>query len=156
MNTSERHRGLGDISVAEAMSDRIVSLPRTAPLSRAAELMAGEHIHCVVVSEEPNGSEPRFWGVVSDLDLVAAATVRDLDQQTAGGSAATGVVTVRADDSLLRAGQLMTEHATAHVVVVDEVDGSPIGVLSTLDLAAALGGRTHDLALERDACNASP
>ena len=34
-------------------------------------------MHCVVVTEHP-GDRESLWGVVSDLDLVAAATVRSL------------------------------------------------------------------------------
>jgi CBS domain-containing protein len=79
-------------------------------------------------------------GVVSDLDLVAAAFVRDLDGQAAGASAAPPVVTVAAEETVERAAQLMTEHATAHLVVVDSRRGRPMGVLSTLDVAAALSG----------------
>jgi CBS domain-containing protein len=66
--------------------------------------------------------------------------VRDLAEQTAGGTAATSALTVRPDETIQRAAQLMTEHATAHLIVVDE-DRMPIGVISTLDLAAALGER---------------
>ena len=84
--------------------------------------------------------EGPLWGIVSDLDLVAASTVRDLDDQSAGGSAATPVVTVSPNESLGRAAQLMTEHNTAHLVVVDRE--RPIGVLSTIDIAAGLARRS--------------
>jgi len=74
---------------------------------------------------------------VSDLDLVAAASVRDLDEQTAGAAAATTPLTVRRDETIQRAAQLMTEHGATHLVVVDD-EGRPAGVLSTLDVAAVL------------------
>jgi CBS domain-containing protein len=114
-----------------------------------AKLMAEKQIHCVVVSDYPdNGAE--VWGVVSDLDLVAAATVRGLEDQTAGGSAATTVMGVRPGDTLLRAGQLMTENAVSHLVVIDPKTGAPRGVVSTLDVAAALADY---LSVESDACS---
>jgi CBS domain-containing protein len=47
-------------------------------------------------------------------------------------------------ESLLRAAQLMTEHATAHLIVVDPESGRPVGVLSTLDVARSLGHRGGD------------
>lgn len=134
------HRSrLDEISVASAMSEGVVSLPRSAPLSEVARLMAERRIHCVVVSDVPEDGAA-VWGVVSDLDLVAAATVRGLEDQTAGGSAATAVLAVRPEDTLLRAGQLMTEHALTHLVVIDSETGRPRGVLSTLDIAAAAAG----------------
>jgi CBS domain-containing protein len=46
---------------------------------------------------------------------------------------------VRPDDTLMRAAQLMTEHAVTHLLVVDPAGGLPVGVLSTLDVARALG-----------------
>ena len=78
------------------------------------------------------------WGIVSDLDLVAAAMVRDLADQTAGGSAATPVVMIAPHETLERAAQLMTEHGSSHLIVVEGARGLPVGVLSTLDVAAAL------------------
>jgi CBS domain-containing protein len=99
--------------------------------------MASERVHCVVVESGSGASGPP-WGIVSDLDLVAAATVRDLDEQTAGGSAATPVVLVGPDETLERAAQLLVEHSISHLVVVDPAGALPVGVLSTLDLAARL------------------
>ena len=81
-----------------------------------------------------------MWGVVSDLDLVAAASVRDLEAQTAGAAAATPALTIAPDDTLQRATQLMVEHALTHLVVV--AGYRPVGVISTLDVAAALAERT--------------
>ena len=98
--------------------------------------MAERRVHCVVVTDEADAES--LWGVVSDLDLVAAAGVRELDEQSAGATAATAALMVSPDESLQRAAQLMTEHGTAHLVVVDPASGHPVGVLSTLDVAAAL------------------
>ncbi len=33
---------------------------------------------------------------------------------------------------------MMTEHAAAHLLVVDDASGTPVGVLSTLDVARVL------------------
>ena len=110
---------------------------REDPLSEVARTMAEQSVHCVIV-ESAGGEGGPPWGVVSDLDLVAAATVRDLDDQTAGGSAASPLLLVTPSESLERAAQLMTEHGTSHLVVVDGPDFQPVGVLSTLDVAATL------------------
>jgi CBS domain-containing protein len=64
--------------------------------------------------------------------------VRDLADQTAGATAATAALTIRPGDTLRRATQLMLEHGTTHLVVVDGDALRPIGVLSTLDVARAL------------------
>jgi CBS domain-containing protein len=120
------------------MHSGVLSCAREASLSAVARLMADERVHCVVVRDEDGNGDASLWGVVSDLDLVAAATVRELEEQTAGGSAATPVVTIAPDETLERAAQIMTEHASAHLVVVDRSTLRPVGVLSTLDIAATL------------------
>jgi CBS domain-containing protein len=38
---------------------------------------------------------------------------------------------------------MMTEHAVAHLLVVDDESGRPVGVLSTLDIAHALAERSR-------------
>jgi len=98
--------------------------------------MAGERVHCVVVTDELEDANA-LWGLVSDLDLVAAASVRDLDEQAAGATAATPALTITPHETLQRVAQLMTEHGTSHLVVVDAAR-RPVGIVSTLDVAAAL------------------
>jgi CBS domain-containing protein len=124
--------------IEDAMHRGVVTCSRHDPLSVVAELMARHRIHAVVVAADHPAEPGALWGVVSDLDLVAAASVRNLDEQTAGGTAATALLTVSPRETLQRAAQLMTENAAAHLVVVDPLDGHPVGVISTLDIAAAL------------------
>jgi CBS domain-containing protein len=123
--------------VSDAMHHGIVTCPRDTPLTDVAELMARHRIHAVVVTDASDDAAD-LWGVVSDLDLVAAASVRDLAEQCAGATAATAALSVAPTETLQRAAQLMTEHGTAHLVVVDTSRMRPVGVLSTLDVAAAL------------------
>jgi CBS domain-containing protein len=125
--------------VAAAMHSGVLTCSRDASLADVAQLMARCRVHCVVVTDDAAGANA-LWGVVSDLDLVAASSVRDLDEQTAGGTAATTPLTIAPGESVQRAAQLMTEHATAHLIVVDDAR-TPIGVISTLDVATALGDR---------------
>jgi CBS domain-containing protein len=147
MSAVEHATRLDEIRVADAMTEGVVSLPRAAPLSEVACLMAEKGIHCVVITD---GVDDGAWGVVSDLDLIAAATVRGLEDQSAGGSAATAVMTVLPDDTLLRVGQLMTEHAVTHLVVSHPETGAPMGIVSTLDVAACLA---HHLAEDGSPCS---
>jgi len=125
------------IPVSAAMHSGVLMCGTDASLAYVAELMATHRVHCIVVTDDP-GDAASLWGIVSDLDLAAAASVRDLAEQTAGATAATAVLTIAPDDTVQRAAQLMTEHGTTHLVVVD-VERRPVGILSTLDVAAALG-----------------
>ena len=126
------------INIATAMHEGVLTCSRDTSLAEVAGLMAGQRVHCIVVTE-PHEEADSVWGVVSDLDLVAAASVRDLGEQTAEASAATCALTISPDETLQRAAQMMTEHGTAHLIVVD-ASHRPLGVLSTLDIAAALRG----------------
>ena len=132
--------------VADAMHRALVHCAPDATLREVATLMADAVVHCVVVIEDA-GDRAALWGVVSDLDLVAAATVRSLDDQQAGGTAMTPAITASPHESLESAAERMTTHGVSHLVVVDS-SRRPVGVLSTLDLvrtiaAAAPGRRSH-------------
>lgn len=135
--TFSREARIARLRVADAMHVGVLTCDRDAPLTEVAATMTRERVHCVVV-ESGSGESGAPWGVVSDLDLVAAATVRELEEQTAGGSAATPVVLVSPAETLERAAQLMTEHAVSHLVVVDPATHGPVGVLSTIDIAGSL------------------
>jgi CBS domain-containing protein len=117
----------------------VVSCPVWTPLRGVAELMASHRIHCVVVLD--NGDEPDedggLFGIVSDRDVADAFAAGAIDGRDAGSIAASPLLTVFADDDLGHAAQLLAEHGTSHLVVLDRSTSRPVGVLSTLDLVAA-------------------
>jgi CBS domain-containing protein len=120
-------------TVLDAMRVGVVSVAADTPLREAARIMATYRIHSIVVFDLDGGP----WGLVSDLDLVAAAG-EDAAERTVGDVASTELVSVTADETVARAAQLMAEHEVAHLVVVQPDDGHPVGVLSTLDVAGVL------------------
>jgi CBS domain-containing protein len=131
--TTGAFQPLSAVPVGSAMNDGVITCSRHAPLSDVARLMTERSVHCVVVIDD---EDPRYpWALISDLDLTAAASVRELNGQTAGATAATPVVLVPPDESVERAAQLMTEHGVAHLVVADRHTLRPVGVISTLDIA---------------------
>ena len=121
-------------SIAEAMHPGVITCPRDTSLRTVARMMAVYRVHCIFVYEAEE-TDPPVLSVVSDLDLAGGLMDGDLDQRTAGEFAASPVVTIHADETLNRAAQLMVEHSTAHLVVMEPGTGIPAGVLSTLDLA---------------------
>lgn len=136
-----RHPQLAQIAVADAMHPGVLTCPPETPLRDVARMLTSYNVHCIVVfgsDEEHEDGEERAWSVISDLDLVGAARGGDVDDYTAGGAAASPIVLVSSRDTLERAAQLMSEHQAAHLVAVDPVTLRPVGVLSTLDVAAAL------------------
>ena len=115
----------------------IFSCPPDAPLTEVAAIMAKHRVHAVAVS---NGNSGRPVGVVSDLDVITALATDDEQRLTAKQVAATEPVAVSSDAVLPRAVQLMTEHCVSHLVVLESASGFPVGIISTLDIAAAYAG----------------
>jgi CBS domain-containing protein len=132
---------LRGFKVRDAMHAGLITCSRDTPLMDVARLMAVNRVHAIVTVEE-DGSEP--WGIVSDLDLVSVFSTGE--GRTAGDAAATDVLPVAPDDTLDHAAQLLSEHETTHLVVVEPDTKRPVGVVSTLDVAAVFAGvRTkHD------------
>jgi CBS domain-containing protein len=125
--------------VSDAMSPGVISCPPETPLRTVARMMATFSVHSVFVFEHQDEDDeaPQLWGIVSDLDLVAAAQL-DIDTRTAGASAVTPIVSVVSDAPLANAAELMAQHGVAHLAVVDPASHRPIGVISTLDIARSL------------------
>jgi len=123
----------GTFTVLNALQLGLIDCPADADVRSVARLMSEHNVHCVVV----RGTGPNGWGIVSDLDLMAALRP-ELTGATAGQLAATDSLVVDPADSLEHAAQLMVEHQATHAVAVDPVTGRPIGIVSTLDVARFL------------------
>ena len=74
MTTKTRDPRIGELRVAAVMHEGVHTCDRDAPLTEVAAIMAEERIHCVIVASGSGDGGP-LWGIVSDLDLVAAAMV---------------------------------------------------------------------------------
>ncbi|MFI1326387.1 CBS domain-containing protein [Streptomyces sp. WAC04189] len=121
--------------VRDIMTDHPVTVEPLTSVTAVARVMRDRDLGAVLVTD---GDELR--GLVTDRDLVIRAVAEGGDPErttVAGVCSDEELVTVRPDDELERAVELMREHAVRRVPVVD--DGRPVGIVS-------LG----DLALERD------
>lgn len=121
------------------MTSGLISCPPDTPLRVVAQIMARKRVHAVYVFDY--GSEDdetvELWGIVSDVDLVAAAR-GDFDELTARDSSVTPLLTIESDDRLDRAAQMLAENGVSHLAVLDPLTGRPCGVLSTLDIARVI------------------
>ena len=120
---------LGCHTVLNALQLDPVDVDVDADVRSLAHAMAEHSVHCVVV----RGMGPGGWGIVSDLDLMAAMRPELAD--TTAAELASDPLIIEPADTLQRAAQLMAEHEASHAVVVDPVTGEPVGILSTLDVA---------------------
>jgi CBS domain-containing protein len=153
MKTSERsvYASADSLTVADVMTLGIIHCAPQTRLRAVASLMARNHVHAVFVFDYgcEDDETVELWGLVSDLDLVAALPV--IDDRTAGDSAVTPLLTVSPDEQLDRAAQLMSKSGNPHLVVVDPDTGRPAGVLSTLDVARAVAAQPVPFPRSEDA-----
>lgn len=128
-----------EATVHDEMSTGIISCAPATPLRKVAQLMSEHRVHGIFVFDygREDDETTELWGLVSDLDVVAAAR-GDIDARTAGDSAVTPLVTVMSDTPLEQAAQLMAETGSSHLAVLDPATHRPVGVLSTLDIARAI------------------
>lgn len=132
---------LDDLTVADVMSAGVIHCSPETRLVAVARLMATHNVHAVFVFDygEESDEDIRLWGVVSDLDLAAAAA-GGVVTRTARESSVTPLVTVRSDEPVRHAAQLMAQRGISHLAVLDARTGRPAGVLSTLDIARVIAG----------------
>ena len=139
---SHRIRPIEALRVIDVMHPGMISCPPETPLRTVARMMATYRVHAIIVhahdgTELPGGHR---WGVVTDADLMRAASGADLDDVIAQQIAATPALTVETAEPLERALQLMVEHEVSHVIAIERHSKRPMGVVSTLDVARALAG----------------
>jgi CBS domain-containing protein len=126
---------LGTGTVGEAMTPGVLTCLPVTPLRDVARMMARHRVHAIVVFG--NDDQLHAWGVVSDLDLIAAIGTH----ANAGAVAASPVVTVTPEATLVDAARLMEENQSQHLLVTAD-SGLPVGVLSTLDVARAFAAES--------------
>lgn len=127
---------LSRVRVADAMHTGILTTDSDTPLRVVARLMATQHVHAIAIADPDYAQRP--YRFVTTLD-VAVAAAEDTDP-TAGQVAGQAVLFVSAADSLGDAASRFLQRGASHAVVVDPDTAHPVGVLSTLDIAAAYSG----------------
>jgi CBS domain-containing protein len=118
--------------VGDAMNKSIVTCSPDSGIREMGRLMAGHHIHSLVILLD---GSPR-WGLVSDVDIAQAAIARPDAAATDLAASATGITT---DATLIHAIDVMREQRTSHLIVTGAEGGEPIGMISALDIAGVVG-----------------
>lgn len=122
-------------TVGEVMHAGVISCRPDATLRTVAGILAAHRIHAVVVATE---DEHAPCAVVTDRDVVFGHSRGELDRSTARDAASEPTITVRADTDLRHAAELMAHYGTSHVIVTESGGRRPVGILSSLDVAAAV------------------
>lgn len=97
--------------------------------------MVRHRVHAVLVPALEQGAPL----IVTDLDLVRAAVHGGSDLRAAD-LAREPVLTLRADAPLAEAVEMMAIRYVTHLLATDPASGAPAGVISSLDVAAVVGG----------------
>jgi CBS domain-containing protein len=124
-------------TIRELMAPRPVVVPSTSTLAEVAQLMRDGDIGDVIVQDGQ-----RLRGVVTDRDIVVRAVAEDHapSDVTVGEICSVDLVTLRPDEPIDRAVQLMREHAVRRLPVTE--DGVAVGVVSLGDLAIEREGHS--------------
>ncbi len=127
------------VMIGDVMHPGIVSCSQSATATEIARMMTGYKVHAVAVMgvSRDEHEDPLIWGIVSDLDLLEAATTPGA-MATAAMLARQPVIAMRSTMSVHEAARAMVENRTTHLVVVDSDRRVPLGIVSTLDIAGVL------------------
>ena len=126
--------------VGDWMHAGVVSCPTDASLTEVARIMSDHRVHSVAVADIEHGRPWGTWHMISDAALMQA--IAGGEEMTAVQVAGPDAYTISASESIHEAARLMVDHGVSHLVVTHEAAGYPIGIISTLDVAAAhAGGR---------------
>lgn len=126
---------LTDVVIGDVMSPRLISCQPRDNLAQMAATMVSHGIHALLL-EPTAGPHPL---IVTDLELVRAALERPGDT-CAGDLGSEPVPTIDDNASVDEAVAKMAELYVRHVLAIDPVSGRSVGVISSLDIVAVLGG----------------
>lgn len=120
-------------TVQDVMNNNLKSLPKSASIWEAANMMRENDIGDVVVI----GEDSKILGIVTDRDIVVRAIAQGKDPSTTKLEEITSkdLVTVSSTDDADQAVRLMREKAIRRLPVVD--GDRPVGFVSIGDLALA-------------------
>jgi CBS domain-containing protein len=134
--TAISHATVGDV-----MSRGVVICAPDTRLPAVAATMAAHGFHAALILA-PEGGRAL---VISDLDLIRASLGSELDQ-TAADLAREPILTIAPSAPLEDAVAVMAKQDLAHLLVAEPGAAWPVGVLSSLDVVAMVGGRDPELA----------
>ncbi|MEV5551310.1 CBS domain-containing protein [Streptomyces sp. NPDC052309] len=116
--------------VRDIMTGDPVTVEPQTSVTDVARIMRDQDLGAILVTDGD-----RLRGLVTDRDLVIRAIAEggDPEQTTVADACSGDLFTIRPDEELDHAVQLMREHAVRRVPVVEE--GHPVGIVSLGDLA---------------------
>ena len=119
--------------ICDEMSHNLAVLSPSDSLQHAFKRMDEQHISCVVLAEDN-----KAVGVFSERDVVnLIASGKDLSSLIMSDVMSSPLITMKQNQSLLEASQLMHQHHFRRIVIVDD-EQAPIGILTQFDVVRGL------------------
>ena len=116
--------------VKDIMTRNVITVKPDRPLREAAEIMADNHIGCLVVK-----SEGRLTGIITDRDIlvfIADESHRNLDAYKVKDVMIEYVITIGQDRPVEKAAELMTENRIKKIPVMD--GEGLVGIITMSDI----------------------
>lgn len=133
-------------TTGEVCSRDVVYATRDTTVQAAAKLMRRFHVGTVVVADNEGGRRSPV-GIVTDRDVVVEVNAVDLNPNviTVGDIMAPGLVTVREEEGVLEAMEIMRFKSVRRLPVVDRA-GDLVGIVSIDDLLEVLAAEMTGMA----------
>lgn len=116
--------------VKEIMTRNVISVRPDRPLREAAEIMADNHIGCLVVR-----TDGKLAGIITDRDIlvfIADESHRNLDSYKVKDAMTEYVITIGPDKPVEKAVQIMTGNRIKKIPVLD--DDRLVGIITMSDI----------------------
>ncbi|HJW96920.1 MAG TPA: CBS domain-containing protein [archaeon] len=116
--------------VKEIMTRNVISVRPDRPLREAAEIMADNHIGCLVVR-----TDGKLAGIITDRDIlvfIADESHRNLDSYKVKDAMTEYVITIGPDKPVEKAVQIMTGNRIKKIPVLD--DDRLAGIITMSDI----------------------
>jgi CBS domain-containing protein len=123
------------IPVGQVMRAGVLTCTLRTPVREVARTMVTHGVHSVVVVDDTADTDRYVIGIVTDDGVIGAGL--EGGEPVAGDVADVHAPMVSAAWTIEQAAREMVRSRVSHIVVIDG-HGSPIGMLSTLDLARVM------------------
>jgi CBS domain-containing protein len=104
--------------VSDVMNSQVVHAPLTSTVLQLAQLMAAEHVSCVVITQPDGQGNEKPVGIITERDVVKMQALQiDLSQTQAETAMSTPLFLLSPEDSLWTAHQEMQTRGVGRLVV---------------------------------------
>jgi CBS domain-containing protein len=133
-------------TIGDLCERQVVYTTRDTTIFVASKMMRRFHVGTLVVVDDVDG-KPVPAGILTDRDIVIGINALDLDSKalTVGDAMSAELVTVRADEGLLEAAEIMRYKGVRRLPVVDS-EGNLAGIVSIDDLLESLTEEMSEMA----------